>query len=164
MPGARCDLRCSCLAAEGTGGGSLMQQPSYGAVRLLRHVPGPSFCPSGCLTGSPLPPCLVVPRQRGCNSSKSTLQNIITAHMAGKEQFAASEHRLGFDFGLAVVDSLSLLPVLAAFPAHVEAYAIGQASHRQKPSLFHQIDMWGFSTQFLLIFQANFAFLLRVVL
>lgn len=93
------------------------------------------------------------------------MQSIITAHVAGKEHFAASEHRLGFDFGLAMVDSLPLLPVLAAFPVHVEAYAVGQASHRQQPSLFHQIDLWeGGSTQSLLIFQTNFAFLLRIML
>lgn len=90
------------------------------------------------------------------------MQSIITAHVAGKEQFAASEHRLGFDFGLAMVDSLPLLPVLAAFPVHVEAYAVG---HRQQPSLFHQIDLReGGSTQSLLIFQTNFAFLLRIML
>lgn len=92
--------------------------------------------------GSPLPSCLVVPHQRRCK--KSTVQNIITAHVIGEEQFAASEHGLGFGFGLAMVDSLFLLPVLAAFPAHVEVYAIGQASRGQQPSIFHQMDLWGF--------------------
>lgn len=117
-------------------------QPSCSAARLPCHVPGRSSCPSGCLVGSPLPSCLVIPSQRG--HEKSTVQNSITAHAIGEEQFAASEHGLGFGFGLAMVDSLSLLPVLAAFPAHVEVYAVGQASHRWQPSLFHQIDLWGF--------------------
>lgn len=82
-----------------------MQQPSCGAVRPPQRVPGPSFCPSGCLTGSPLPSCLVIPHQRGHNSNNNTVQNIVTAHVAGEEQFAASEDGLGFGFGLAMVEA-----------------------------------------------------------
>lgn len=51
--GALCAVSC-----QGRGG-SLRQQPSCGAVRLLQHVLGPWFCPLRYLMGSPLPLCLV---------------------------------------------------------------------------------------------------------
>lgn len=95
-------------------------QPGCRALRLLHSCWAPFSAP-----------CPVAPCQGGFNSNKSTVQNILTAHVPGREEFAASEHRLGFDFDLAVVDSL------AAFPEHVEGYAIGQASHRQQLDLLH---------------------------
>lgn len=95
------------------------------SAKLLRFEAAPP--PAGPLL---LPIAWSLP-VRGC----LTVQIILTAHVPGREEFAATEHRLGFDFGLAVVDSL------AAFPEHVEQSAIGQASHRQEPYLFHQIDL-----------------------
>lgn len=48
------------------------------------------------------------PHHRGWDSNKSAVQNIITAHMTGNEQFAADEHSLGFDFGLTMMEMVFL--------------------------------------------------------
>lgn len=109
-----------CAAAGGSAGE---------ASALLCSEAAPA--PAGPLSA----PHLVTPCQRGLNSNNSTVQNVLPARVPGREKFASSEDGLGFDFGLAMVDSF------AAFPGDVEGYAIGQASHRQQPCLFHQIDL-----------------------
>lgn len=161
MPGAWCDLCCSHLAAEGTGGGSLMQQPSCSALRLLQHLPDPSFCPLGCLMSSPLPSCLVAACHRGCNSSKSTVQN---CPRGWEGAICCQWAQAGIWLWFSQVDTLSLLPVLALFPHVLKHMPWGRHHANSSPPYFTKLTCGFFSTQFLLIFQTNFAFPVRITL